>query len=115
VILLKDLMMSHRLVIALVLTLPASVALFVPVAAQADTKDQDCAYQGQVVHAVQQARLQGVKEPDVATYIAGQSPEWPDKYDVVIGLTTPFVYQQKKRDLRKTDLGEMWRVSCLAQ
>ena len=54
-----------------------------------------------------------MKEADVAATIAASNPGWPDRYNAVIPQFTPWVYGQKMRDLRKTDLGANLRKQCL--
>ncbi|SFU05851.1 hypothetical protein [Sedimentitalea nanhaiensis] len=79
----------------------------------AETKEQSCGYQAQVMSAVQQARLDKVKEADVATTIAASNPVWPDNYSAAIPQLAQFVYSQKMRDLRKNDLGAVLREQCI--
>lgn len=54
-----------------------------------DTKAESCAYQADVVAAIQQARLDRVKERDVPEAIAATNPTWPENYSVAIPLITP--------------------------
>ncbi|MAC77635.1 MAG: hypothetical protein CML66_06185 [Rhodobacteraceae bacterium] len=85
-------------------------------AAQADevTKEDYCAETAKVVGAIQQARLDRVDERDVREAILASDPEWPDNYDNAIVQLAPWVYQQKRRDLRKNDLSAVWSEQCLA-
>lgn len=99
--------MLRPALIALVLTLPLG--------AQAQSKQEDCTYQGQVARAIQDARLARVKQEDVAAHIAAQNPTWPAQYNAAIPLMTPWVYEQKRRDLRKTDVGQLWTELCMSQ
>ncbi|MBO9452171.1 hypothetical protein J7426_17990 [Tropicibacter sp. R16_0] len=92
----------------------AAAMLATPVVA-ADTKEQSCEYQAQVVKAVQQARLDRVKERDVAKSIAATEPTWPDNYNAAIPLIAPWVYEQKMSTVRKEDLGAAWLELCLKQ
>lgn len=92
----------------------AAALLATPVAA-ADTKEQSCEYQAQVVQAVQKARLDRVKERDVAKAVAATEPTWPKNYNAAIPLIAPWVYEQKKSVLRKEDLGAAWLELCLKQ
>ena len=95
---------------------PSAIALtlLLPLSVQAQSKQEDCGYQGQVAKAIQDARLARVKEGDVASHIAAQSPSWPDKYNTAIPLMTPWVYEQRMRDLRREDLGVLWTTMCMA-
>lgn len=88
--------------------------LATPLAAQ-DTKEQSCKYQSDVVAAIQKARLDRIKERDVAQVVADSSPTWPENYNAAIPLITPWVYEQKMRDVRKKDLGAAWLELCLQQ
>ena len=81
----------------------------------ADTPEQSCAYQADIVAAVQQARKDRVKERDVPGAIAATNPDWPDNYNAAIPLVTPWVYEQKMKVIRKEDLGAAWKELCLAQ
>ncbi len=92
----------------------AAAFLATPLAA-AETKEQSCRYQADVVAAVQKARLDKVKERDVAGAVAATSPTWPENYNAAIPLITPWVYEQKMRDVRKKDLGAAWLELCLQQ
>ncbi len=88
--------------------------LATPLAAQ-ETKEQSCQYQADVVAAVQKARLDRVKERDVAQAVADSGPTWPENYNAAIPLITPWVYEQKMRDVRKKDLAAAWLELCLLQ
>ncbi|CAD0183422.1 hypothetical protein RUESEDTHA_00288 [Ruegeria sp. THAF57] len=85
-----------------------------PLAAQ-EAKKQDCQYQADVVAAIQKARLDKVKERDVPDAVAASAPTWPDNYNAAIPLITPWVYEQKMRDIRKKDLAAAWLELCLQQ
>ncbi|WP_298846307.1 hypothetical protein [uncultured Ruegeria sp.] len=94
----------------------AFVAAFLatPLAAQ-ETKEESCKYQADVVAAVQKARLDRVKERDVVQAVADSGPTWPENYNAAVPLITPWVYEQKMRDVRKKDLGAAWLELCLQQ
>ena len=92
----------------------AAALLATPLAA-AETKEQSCQYQADVVAAVQKARLDKVKERDVAEAVAATGPTWPENYNAAIPLIAPWVYEQKMRDVRKKDLGAAWLELCLQQ
>ena len=93
---------------ALVLALLATPAL------AEDSKGVSCGYQAQVVAAIQQARLDRVKERDVPEAIAASNPTWPENYNAAIPLITPWVYEKKMRVVRQNDLSEAWKEVCLA-
>jgi hypothetical protein len=95
-----------------------SVAVFglMAVPAFAETaKEKDCGYQGEVVAAVQAARVARVGERKVVAHIADTGPEWPEKYNAVVPLVTPWVYGMKVSELKKTDLSAAWQELCLTQ
>lgn len=81
----------------------------------ADSKEVSCGYQADVVAAIQKARLERVKEQNVAATIKASGPTWPENYSAAIPLITPWVYQQKRRDIRNKDLGAVWKELCLKQ
>lgn len=79
----------------------------------AETKEQSCRYQADMVAAIQQARKDHVKERDVPDHIAATNPAWPDNYNAAIPLMTPWVYEQKRRVIRKEDLSAVFFEQCL--
>lgn len=94
--------------------LTASVLMSGPAMAQTDEKAESCGYQGDVVAAVQKARLNRVRERKVNDRILAQDNNWPEKYNAVIPLVTPWVYEMDRSDL-KEDLREVWVTACVAQ
>ena len=94
-----------------VLTTFVALSLAAPVAAQS-AKETDCGHQASVVSAVQAARLQRVSERKVADQVKGA---WPDRYNAVVPLVTPWVYQMKMSDVKSADLGAAWKELCLQQ
>ena len=90
-----------------------SVALAGP--AVAASKAEDCGYQADVVAAVQAARVARVRERKVAAHIEGTAPEWPEKYNAVVPLVTPWVYGMKRAELRTADLAAAWKELFLQQ
>lgn len=97
---------------ALVFSLAAMTAL---PAFAAETKEQSCEYQAQIVSAIQQARLDRVKERNVPKHIADTNPTWPENYNAAIPIMTPWVYEQKMRDVKNNDLGAAWKELCVQQ
>lgn len=79
----------------------------------AETKEESCGFQADLVAAIQQARKDNVKERDVPKAIAATNPAWPDNYNAAIPLLTPWVYEQKRRVIRKEDLSAAYREQCL--
>lgn len=89
-------------------------AVFAGSVQAAESKEDSCAYQAQVVAAIQQARLDRVKERDVPKAIAATNPTWPENYNAAIPLIAPWVYEKKMRVVRKNDLAAAWKEVCLA-
>lgn len=100
--------------IALIAALTVCAA---PAFAQDDatSKAESCAFQGEVVAAVQQARLDRVPEREVQAHILAQDPSWPERFNTAIPLVTPWIYEEKRRDLRNKDYSEAWIEGCLQQ
>ena len=86
-----------------------------PALAQELSKEESCGYQADVVAAVQQARLDRVSERKVPEAVAATDPTWPEGFNNAVPLITPWVYEQKMKDIRKEDLGAVWREMCLKQ
>lgn len=78
-----------------------------------ETKEVSCGYQADVVAAIQKARLDRVRESKVGEKIAASDPQWPEKYNAAIPQLTAWIYEQKRRDLRKVDLAEQLREQCI--
>jgi hypothetical protein len=88
--------------------------LALPVQAD-ETTQRDCDFQADVVAAVQAARVARVGERAVAAHVADSAPDWPEAYNAVIPLVTPWVYSLKMGQVRTADLGLAWKELCLAQ
>lgn len=99
----------------MIIRLTLAAALLATPALAEDTKEESCAYQAQVVAAIQKARLDRVKERDVPQAIADSTPGWPEIYSNAIPLITPWVYEQKMKVIRNEDLGAVWNEMCLKQ
>jgi hypothetical protein len=80
---------------------------------KAGSKEEVCGYQGAVIKAIQEARLDRVKERDLKAYLLENNPSWPEAYNVAIPQFAPIVYEAKKRDLKKVDLGAQIEQQCL--
>lgn len=80
----------------------------------ASKKETSCSHQAAIVAAVQQARLDRVKERAVPEAVKAQAT-WPESFNTAIPLVTPWVYQMKMRDVKKNDLAAAWKEMCLAQ
>jgi len=96
------------------LSVVVCVALAAPVLADT-AKEVDCGYQGDVVGAVQAARIARVKEKDVPDFVAEATPDLPEKYSAVVPLVTPWVYGMKRGELKDADLSAAWAELCLTQ
>ncbi|MDE4134637.1 hypothetical protein PXK00_16080 [Phaeobacter sp. QD34_3] len=79
----------------------------------ADSKEDSCKYQGQVMAAVQAARMDRVKQEKVEEVILASDPAWPEQYSKAIPQLTEHVYGMKRRDLRNADLGAIFEQQCL--
>ncbi|WP_299023967.1 hypothetical protein [uncultured Sulfitobacter sp.] len=77
------------------------------------TKAKDCGYQSDVVAAVQAARVARVGERKVPAHL--KDAEWPEKYNAVIPLVTPWVYGMKMSEVKSADLAGAWKELCLSQ
>ena len=91
----------------------AYVSVAAPAWAVIGDAEVNCAYQADVVQAVRQARLNRVKERSVADHVAASAPAWPEKYNAVVPLVTPWVYEMKMREVKANDLGAAWKEMCL--
>ena len=81
----------------------------------ATKKEKDCGYQGDVVAAVQAARVARVNEKKVPEFVAENAPDLPEKYNAVVPLVTPWVYSMKMAEVKKADLSAAWKEMCIAQ
>lgn len=90
-----------------------AAALLAAPAYAAEIKEQSCKYQGQVMAAVQQARLDRVQQDAVEQTILDSEPEWPEAFSKAIPQLTTHVYAMKRRDLKNVDLGAVLEQQCL--
>ncbi len=85
-----------------------------PVFAAAELgKEDSCKYQGQVMAAVQKARLDRIPEEKVEETIRASNPEWPENFSNAIPQLAAHVYQMKRRDLKNNDLGAVFEAQCV--
>ncbi len=95
-------------------TVAALLAVFLVAPVQAsENKKESCKYQGQVMAAVQAARLDRVSQENVEEVILATDPVWPEQYSKAIPQLAAHVYAMKRRDLRNTDLGAIFEQQCL--
>ncbi|MEO9648883.1 MAG: hypothetical protein ABJ360_22860 [Roseobacter sp.] len=78
-------------------------------------KEISCGYQADVVGAVQQARLDRVKERNVEKTLLAGDPSWPENFNAAIPLVAPWVYELPIKQVRNNDLGDVWSELCLSQ
>ncbi|WP_300031755.1 hypothetical protein [uncultured Roseobacter sp.] len=95
-----------RIVLPVALTLGALPAL-----AQSE-KEISCGHQADVVEAIKEARLDGVKERRLSSVLS-ENATWPEKYNNIIPLLAPAVYEKKRKDLKAEDLKGWWYAECL--
>ncbi len=81
--------------------------------AYAGEKEDTCKLQGEVMAAVQQARLDRVSKKKVVETVIAANPEWPAGMEAAMPQVVDFVYEQKRKDLKNVDLGETAEAQCL--
>ena len=93
----------------------AFALLVVAPAAVADEaqKQAECQFQADLIGAVQQARMDRVKQEDLAERILAANPDWPSGAQQAIPAVGAYVYAFKRRDLRKVDLAATAMQQCL--
>jgi len=85
-----------------------------PVWAQTE-KEQDCFYQASVVAQIQNARMAKVKQKNVAAHIAETEQSWPEKYNNLVPLLSPWVYDERHGDISDKNLATAWQELCQQQ
>ncbi len=90
-----------------------AAALLAAPAYAADNKEDSCKYQGQVMAAVQTARLERVSKTDVEQRILDGEPGWPEQYSNAIPQLAEHIYALKRRDLKATEFGPLLEQQCL--
>lgn len=78
----------------------------------AQSKEEACRQQGDLVGAIQQARLDRVRQAEVVPTLVAANPEW-EKLSEAMPQMVEFVYGLKRRDLRKVALGPVTEAQCL--
>ena len=85
------------------------------VAGFADTeKEISCRHQAEVVGAVQDARLNDVAQDAVQNAVS-KDASWPDKFNAIIPIVTPWIYELPLADVKGNDLAAVWKEGCLGQ
>ncbi len=92
------------------LTLAATMCLALP--AHAQSKEEACALQAEVVSAIQTARLDRVRQADVVPTLTAANPDWPEAMAQALPPLVDWIYSQKRRDLRDVDLGAQSKTQC---
>ena len=87
------------------------LSLAAPVVAQ--SKEDSCARQAKVVSAIQQARLDRVSKDDVVPKLMAANPDWPAAMEQAMPAIVEWIYSQRRRDLRKVNLGAASQAQCL--
>jgi hypothetical protein len=91
------------------------LGLCAPVSALAQSeKEVSCTHQAAVVGAVQQARLDDVAQDAVQAHVS-EAAVWPEKFNAIIPIVTPWVYELPAEDVRSNDLAQVWNEGCLSQ
>ena len=94
----------------LILALAVTAA---PAFAQSE-KEISCGHQADLAAAIVKARLDGVKERDLPTELK-KVATWPDQYAaVIIPVFAPFIYEQKRSELKKSDLRTSTFDQCMS-
>ncbi len=83
-----------------------------PASAQSE-KEHTCALQGNLMAAIQQARMGGVAEDKLTETIKARNPNLSDKIIATVPAFAAHVYGIKMRDLKKVDLGAAISAQCL--
>ena len=89
-------------------------AFCTPVVAEAG-KEETCQRTGELMGAVQQARLDRVSERKATEHILAENPTWPARYGQALPLMVEQVYGMKRRDVRNNDLAALAEQQCLQQ
>lgn len=77
-------------------------------------KARECALQGALVGAVQQARLGGVAKRNVRASVAASNPELSEAVLDTVPQLADHIYGMRKRDLRKVDMRTVTEEQCVA-
>ncbi|MEO0389390.1 MAG: hypothetical protein AAF218_00470 [Pseudomonadota bacterium] len=81
--------------------------------AWADEKTDVCERQSQVVGAIQQARLDRVPQAKVIPNLMEANPNLPGQLESALPALVGWMYDQRMRDLRNTDLAATSKQQCL--
>ena len=76
-------------------------------------QDAECSFQAGVVGAIQKARLDRISKDRVVPGLLEANPNWPDSMEAALPGLVDWIYSQRMRDLRKTDLAAVSKQQCL--
>jgi hypothetical protein len=108
--------MMLRLALPLVLAVTAAPAVSqTENALSPEEKAISCGHQAEVVAAVRQARLDRVRERKVPETLKGAAQVWPEKFNAIIPIVTPWIYELPRNEVQDNDLAQIWKEGCLAQ
>lgn len=105
-------LLGVKMVARLTLSVVA-LGLSVGSAFAAQSKEEVCSLQGDIVSAIQEARLDRVPQDKVVGKVMAANPEWPQKVEGAMPGLVNWIYEQKRRDLKKADLGDAAQQQCL--
>ena len=101
----------------LVLGLSAAIMISAPAwaASKVDTaeKERQCQFQGDLMGAVQQARLDRVKKAKASETVLAANPDWPEGVADALPAIVEYVWGFTRRDLKKVDLAQGAKDTCL--
>lgn len=95
------------------LALLCALTLPLPLAAQQVDKEAQCRLQGELMGTIQKARLDGVRKAQLQEAVAEARPDFSPAILATVPQLGNYVYDFRKRDLRKINLAESTRVQCL--
>ena len=78
-------------------------------------KEETCQRTGELIGAVQQARLDRVSKRNAVSHVLAENPSWPASYGQALPLMVDQVYGMKRKDLRDIDLAALAEQQCLEQ
>lgn len=95
-------------------TLVLALAVIAAPAFAQSEKEVSCGHQADLAAAIAKARLDGVRERDLPAELA-KVATWPKQYaDVAIPVFAPFIYEQKRSELKKSDLRQSTFDQCMS-
>ncbi len=94
--------------------LAAGLGLAVPAGAATEAeKEAACAFQAELMGAVQTARLDRVRKSRVTDRLIAENPDWPAGVAQALPAVTDYVYSIKRRELQQVDLAAQTEATCL--